>query len=67
MEDLIDRLKAVVEDPQRIMVEIRCLPVRFVIEALVISMCCKTMNVRIPVKSHLSAKYVIRDLPEIIT
>jgi hypothetical protein len=66
MDALIDRLKVVVEVLLRIMVEIRCLPVRFVIEALVISMCCKTMNVRIPVKNHLSAKFATKDSQEII-
>ena len=66
MEDQIGPLKVVGELLQLTMAETRYLPVRFVIEALVTSMCYKTMNVRIPVKSHLSAKYVIRDLPEII-
>ena len=66
MEDQIGLLKVVVEGLQLIMDETRFLPVRFVIEALATSMCYKTMSVRIPVKSHLSAKYVIRDLLEII-
>ena len=67
MEGQTDRPKVVEEELRLIMVETRYLHVRFVIEALGINMCFKTMSVRIPVKSHLSAKYVIRDLPEIIT
>ena len=66
MEDQIGPLKVVGELLQLTMAETRYLLVRFVIEASVTSMSYKTMNERIPVKSHLSAKYVIRDLPEII-
>ena len=67
MVDPIVHRKVVVEVLQPITAETRYLHARYVTEVLVISMFFKTMNVRIPVKSHLSVKYATRDLPEIIT
>ena len=59
--------KVVGVDLQHIMVATRCLLARYATAVLVISMSFKTMSVRIPVKNHLSVRFVTRDLQESIT